>query len=81
MPRHSRGYNDALHPNELQLRGRLALGGGGYGLFRVVPRSWTHLLATVLDRDVDTQTPVPDGWVGYVNGLVQVLARAHGRDI
>ena len=23
----------------------LALGGGGYGLFRVVPRSWTHLLA------------------------------------
>ena len=31
----------------------LALGGGGYGLFRVVPRSWTHLLATVLDRDVD----------------------------
>jgi hypothetical protein len=22
-----------------------------------------------------------DGWVGYVNGLVQVLARAHGRDI
>ena len=33
----------------------LALGGGGYGLFRVVPRSWTHLLATVLDRDVDPQ--------------------------
>jgi len=22
-----------------------------------------------------------DGWVGYVNGLVQVLARAHGRDV
>ena len=41
----------------------LALGGGGYGLFRVVPRSWTHLLATVLDRDVDPRSPVPAGWV------------------
>ena len=37
----------------------LALGGGGYGLFRVVPRSWTHLLATVLDRDVDPRRPMP----------------------
>ena len=35
----------------------------------MVPRSWTHLLATVLDRDVDTQTPVPDGWVGYASRL------------
>ena len=35
----------------------LATGGGGYGLFRVVPRSWTHLLATVLDRDVDPRRP------------------------
>ena len=33
------------------------LGGGGYALFRVVPRAWTHLLATVLDRDVDPATP------------------------
>ena len=36
----------------------LALGGGGYGLFRAVPRSWTHLLATVLDRDLDPALPV-----------------------
>ena len=47
----------------------LALGGGGYGLFRVVPRSWTHLLATVLDRDVDPRRPVPAGWIGYASGL------------
>jgi acetoin utilization protein AcuC len=40
----------------------LALGGGGYGLYRVVPRSWTHLLATVLDRDLDPNVPVPAGW-------------------
>ena len=42
----------------------LALGGGGYGLFRVVPRSWTHLLATVLDRDVDPRRPMPAGLDG-----------------
>ncbi|GAA1965648.1 acetoin utilization protein AcuC [Amycolatopsis minnesotensis] len=40
----------------------LAVGGGGYQLIRVVPRSWTHLLATVLDRDLDPGTPVPPGW-------------------
>ena len=47
----------------------LALGGGGYGLFRVVPRSWTHLLATVLDRDVDPRRPVPAGWTSYAARL------------
>jgi acetoin utilization protein AcuC len=47
----------------------LALGGGGYGLFRVVPRSWTHLLATVLDRDVDPATPLPAEWTAHAAGL------------
>ena len=47
----------------------LALGGGGYGLFRVVPRSWTHLLATVLDRDVDPRRPVTAGWVSHASRL------------
>ena len=41
----------------------LALGGGGYSLVRVVPRSWTHLLATVLDRDVAPETALPPGWL------------------
>jgi acetoin utilization protein AcuC len=44
----------------------LAVGGGGYQLIRVVPRSWTHLLATVLDRDVKPETPIPAGWVNLV---------------
>jgi acetoin utilization protein AcuC len=48
----------------------LALGGGGYQLFRVVPRSWTHLLATVLDRDIDPGTPLPAGWIAHVARLV-----------
>ncbi|MFD5826846.1 acetoin utilization protein AcuC [Lentzea sp. NPDC060358] len=43
----------------------LALGGGGYELLRVVPRSWTHLLATVLDRDVEPERPLPADWVAH----------------
>ncbi|WP_435061288.1 acetoin utilization protein AcuC [Amycolatopsis thermoflava] len=44
----------------------LAVGGGGYQLIRVVPRSWTHLMATVLDRDVKPETPLPPNWVNTV---------------
>jgi acetoin utilization protein AcuC len=47
----------------------LALGGGGYQLFRVVPRSWTHLLAAVLGRDVEPTTPVPAGWMAHTAPL------------
>jgi acetoin utilization protein AcuC len=43
----------------------LALGGGGYALFRVVPRSWTHLLAALLDREIDPNTPVPADWLAH----------------
>jgi acetoin utilization protein AcuC len=53
----------------------LALGGGGYQLLRVVPRSWTHLIATVLDRDVDPTTPLPHEWVN------DVLRRAPRADL
>ncbi|WP_370942954.1 acetoin utilization protein AcuC [Amycolatopsis sp. cg5] len=44
----------------------LAVGGGGYQLIRVVPRSWTHLIATVLDRDVAPEVLLPPDWVGTV---------------
>ncbi|MFF0487907.1 acetoin utilization protein AcuC [Nocardia sp. NPDC004068] len=44
----------------------LAVGGGGYGLIRVVPRAWTHLLATALDRDIDPATPIPGEWADLV---------------
>ncbi|SES27630.1 acetoin utilization protein AcuC [Lentzea albida] len=47
----------------------LALGGGGYELLRVVPRSWTHLLATVLDRDVDPNRPLPADWVAHATRI------------
>jgi acetoin utilization protein AcuC len=41
----------------------LALGGGGYSPVRVVPRSWTHLLAIVSGHDIDPATPLPAEWV------------------
>ncbi|EHY88389.1 acetoin utilization protein AcuC [Saccharomonospora azurea] len=47
----------------------LAVGGGGYQLIRVVPRSWTHLLATVLDRDVAPTTALPRNWTEHVLAL------------
>lgn len=43
----------------------LALGGGGYSLFRVVPRSWTHLLAILLEAEVAPTTAVPADWSAY----------------
>ena len=50
----------------------LAVGGGGYGLFRVVPRSWTHLLATVLDRDVEPRTGrCPADWAAHTARLTR----------
>ncbi|MFC4602837.1 acetoin utilization protein AcuC [Rhodococcus kronopolitis] len=47
----------------------LAVGGGGYGLIRVVPRAWTHLIAAALDRDLDPRTPVPPTWRDRVRAL------------
>src|SRR5829696_269213 len=47
----------------------LALGGGGYQLIRVVPRSWTHLLATMLDRDVEPQSSLPPAWIAHAAPL------------
>jgi len=49
----------------------LVLGGGGYSLFRVVPRAWTHLLATALDRDLDPATSLPAGWIAHTTGLTR----------
>ncbi|MEE2032784.1 acetoin utilization protein AcuC [Rhodococcus chondri] len=47
----------------------LAVGGGGYGLVRVVPRAWTHLIAAALDREIDLATAVPDDWRERVSAL------------
>ncbi|TKJ28868.1 acetoin utilization protein AcuC [Blastococcus sp. CCUG 61487] len=40
----------------------IALGGGGYGLVRAVPRAWTHLLAEVAGAPLDPATEIPQSW-------------------
>ncbi len=55
----------------------LAVGGGGYGLIRVVPRAWTHLLATALDRDIDPGTEIPDDWLEQVRAYAPAVRPPH----
>ncbi|MEU1429725.1 acetoin utilization protein AcuC [Nocardia sp. NPDC005746] len=52
----------------------LAVGGGGYGLIRVVPRAWTHLLATALDRTIDPTTATPPEWRELVGRYAPTVA-------
>ncbi|MFH8403143.1 acetoin utilization protein AcuC [Streptomyces sp. NPDC018019] len=40
----------------------VALGGGGYAVVDVVPRSWTHLVAIAAGRPIDPAAPVPEEW-------------------
>jgi acetoin utilization protein AcuC len=40
----------------------LAFGGGGYGLVRCVPRTWTHLLAEASGKPVPPDTAIPQAW-------------------
>ena len=48
----------------------VALGGGGYELVDVVPRSWAHLVAIATHEPVPLITPVPQGWRDHVTDLV-----------
>ncbi|MEU3956295.1 acetoin utilization protein AcuC [Streptomyces achromogenes] len=40
----------------------VALGGGGYAVVDVVPRSWTHLVGIAAGRPVAPETEIPEGW-------------------
>lgn len=40
----------------------VAVGGGGYSVDDVVPRSWTHLLAEMTGDPLDPGTATPQGW-------------------
>ncbi len=44
----------------------LALGGGGYGVLRCVPRTWTHLIAEIAGTPIEPGTAVPTAWVDDV---------------
>jgi acetoin utilization protein AcuC len=61
----------------------LATGGGGYELVRVVPRSWTHLLADAAGVPIDRDTDTPDDWRQLVHsrtGAHAPLRMTDGRD-
>lgn len=61
----------------------LALGGGGYEVVDVVPRSWSHLVGVAAHRPVPTSTPVPADWLDHVRTVLGRPGPAHmgdGRD-
>ena len=52
----------------------LALGGGGYAVIDVVPRSWAQLVAIVTGEAVDPSTPLPRDYLDRVDAA----RAAHG---
>ncbi|KRV50930.1 acetoin utilization protein AcuC [Wenjunlia vitaminophila] len=40
----------------------VALGGGGYAVVDVVPRTWTHLVAIAAGTPIDPSTETPEAW-------------------
>jgi acetoin utilization protein AcuC len=48
----------------------VALGGGGYEVVDVVPRTWTHLTAIAAHRPVPLTEPVPEEWLDHVETLL-----------
>ncbi|MEV7226328.1 acetoin utilization protein AcuC [Polymorphospora sp. NPDC051019] len=53
----------------------VATGGGGYALVEVVPRTWTHLLATATGEPIDPATLTPASW------RTLALTRRPGSDV
>ncbi len=41
----------------------IAYGGGGYGVLRCVPRTWTHLIAEAAGAPIPADTPIPPAWI------------------
>ena len=58
----------ALHALAHEVAGGqwVAFGGGGYGVVRCVPRTWTHLLAEASGVPVAADTAIPAGWTEYL---------------
>ena len=61
----------------------IATGGGGYELVRVVPRSWTHLLAEAAGMPIEPEMDTPNDWRELVHNRTQThapLRMTDGRD-
>jgi acetoin utilization protein AcuC len=63
-----RAAADSLHRLAHEVCGGrwVALGGGGYEVVDVVPRTWTHLTAIAAHQPISTATMVPDDWRDHV---------------
>jgi len=62
----------------------LATGGGGYEIVRVVPRTWTHLLAIAAHSPIEPETETPDDWRAFVHdrtGSTAPLRMTDGREV
>jgi len=59
---------ERLHELAHELAGGrwLALGGGGYAVWDVVPRVWTHLLGILTHRPIEPTTLLPTAWADLV---------------
>ncbi len=58
----------------------VALGGGGYEIVDVVPRTWSHLVAIAAGHPVPPTTLVPEGWRSYVRDALGRVAPARMTD-
>lgn len=59
----------------------VALGGGGYEIVDVVPRTWTHLTGIATHRPIPTSAAVPQEWRDHVRSLFQRFGPARMGDI
>ncbi|WP_435058270.1 acetoin utilization protein AcuC [Streptomyces sp. bgisy060] len=58
----------------------LALGGGGYAVVDVVPRSWTHLVGIAAHAPVDPESVIPGSWRDEVYARTRQLGPARMMD-
>ncbi|WP_327354271.1 acetoin utilization protein AcuC [Streptomyces sp. NBC_01304] len=58
----------------------VALGGGGYAVVDVVPRSWTHLVAIAAGRPIAPEAEVPEEWRHEVFARTRQLAPSRMTD-
>jgi acetoin utilization protein AcuC len=63
-----RSAADTLHRLAHEVCGGkwVAVGGGGYEVVDVVPRTWTHLTAIAAHAPIKPSTPIPETWREYV---------------
>ncbi len=52
----------------------LAMGGGGYGVVRCVPRSWTCLIAQATGQPLAAETEIPETWRRRVRAAGMAVA-------